>query len=73
MSVTQAYRDEAVKAGHALSDGSYPIRNVHDLHNAIVLCVSGHGNVAAARRLIIRRARELGHTEMLPANWGAAA
>jgi hypothetical protein len=44
----------------ALADGSYPIENEEDLHNAAVLARSGHGNVEAARRLIARRAEELG-------------
>ena len=39
---------------------SYPIENTGDLHNAAVLARSGHGDVAAARRLIARRAGELG-------------
>jgi hypothetical protein len=39
---------------------SYPIENTEDLHNAAVLARSGHGNVAGAKRLIARRASELG-------------
>ena len=39
---------------------SYPIENAGDLENAAVLARSGHGDVAAARRLIARRAGELG-------------
>jgi hypothetical protein len=46
--------------GNALPDGSYPIPDKDALHRASVLARSGHGNVAAARRLIARRARELG-------------
>ena len=44
------------------SDGhiSYPIENTGDLQNAATLARSGHGDAAAARRLIARRARELG-------------
>ena len=43
----------------ALGDGSYPIENEEDLHNAAILARSGHGDVAAAKRLIARRAKEL--------------
>lgn len=46
--------------GHALPDGSYPIADAEDLHNAYMLARSGHGNVGAAKRLIARRAKELG-------------
>lgn len=59
-SVSQAYRDKAKEEGNALSDGSYPIKNASDLKDAAQLAASGHGNVAAARRLIARRAKELG-------------
>lgn len=53
-------RRQLASEGNALEDGSYPIENEEDLHNAAVLARSGHGNVAAARRLIARRAKELG-------------
>lgn len=46
--------------GNALPNLSYPIENAGDLDNAARLARSGHGDVAAARRLIARRARELG-------------
>lgn len=45
---------------NALPDGSYPIGDTTDLHNAYVLARSGHGNVGAAKKLIARRAKELG-------------
>lgn len=53
-------RKRLAAEGHALPDGSYPIANAEDLHNAAVLARSGHGDVAAAKRLIAKRARELG-------------
>jgi len=57
---TTAQRRKAASAGHALDDGSYPIENAGDLDNAAHLARSGHGNVAGAKRLIARRAKELG-------------
>ena len=60
LSVTQAERDKAKGEGNSLPDGSYPIRNAKQLHSAAVLASSGHGNVEAAKRLIRRRAKELG-------------
>ena len=58
--VGAAERRDLASEDHALPDGSYPIDNTGDLHNAAVLARSGHGDVAAARRLIARRAGELG-------------
>lgn len=46
--------------GQALDDGSYPIPDNDALRRAAILARSGHGNVAAARALIAKRARELG-------------
>ena len=46
--------------GKALPNLSYPIENAGDLQNAASLARSGHGDVAAARKLIARRAKELG-------------
>ena len=58
--VNTAERRSLASDGNALPDGSYPIKNTGDLENAAVLARSGHGDVAAARRLIARRAGELG-------------
>jgi hypothetical protein len=53
-------RRSLASRGQALSDGSYPIPDKAHLHSAAVLAASGHGNVAAAKRLIRKRAKELG-------------
>jgi hypothetical protein len=58
--INTADRKRLAGQGHALPDGSYPIENSGDLHNAAVLARSGHGNVSGARALISRRAKELG-------------
>lgn len=60
LDVSAGERKLAVKEGNALPDGSYPIRNTAQLHAAAVLAASGHGNAAAAKKLIRRRAKELG-------------
>jgi hypothetical protein len=57
--------------GKALPNLSYPIENAGDLDNAAHLARSGHGDVAAARRLIARRARELGVANPLDESDGA--
>jgi len=46
--------------GWALPDGSYPIPDKKHLHSAAVLAASGHGNASAAKRLIRKRAKDLG-------------
>ena len=57
---TQSQRRELARRGMALADGSYPVETESDLHNAAVLARSGHGDVKGARKLIARRAKELG-------------
>jgi hypothetical protein len=69
--VSAAERKELASRGHALSDGSYPIANAEDLGNAAVLARSGHGNVAAAKALIGRRAKDLGVPNPLSADKAA--
>ena len=46
--------------GKALPNESYPIEDTEDLKNAATLARSGHGDAAAAKRLIARRSKELG-------------
>jgi hypothetical protein len=58
--VSTAERRSLASEGNALSDGSYPIANSGDLHNAAHLAETGHGNAEGAKRLIARRAQELG-------------
>jgi len=58
--VSTAERRSLASEGNALSDGSYPIANSGDLHNAAHLAQTGHGNAEGAKRLIARRAKELG-------------
>lgn len=53
-------RRSLASQGNALPDGSYPIPDKDALRRAAILARSGHGNVSAARRLIARRAKELG-------------
>jgi hypothetical protein len=59
-------RAQLAKEGKALPDKSYPIDDVEDLKNAIILARSGHGNVSAAKSLIKRRAKELQAEGMVP-------
>lgn len=58
--ISSAERKRLASEGKALADGSYPIETLEDLHSAAILARSGHGDVAAAKRLIAKRAKELG-------------
>ena len=66
--VSKDKREELAKAGKAMPDGSFPIRNVADLKNAI----QAHGrakDIAAAKKHIIKRARALGKYDLIPDEW----
>jgi HK97 family phage prohead protease len=58
--LSAADRKALAAKGHALPDGSYPIPDKEHLHAAAVLAASHHGNWQAAKRLIRKRAKELG-------------
>lgn len=63
-------REKLAKAGDALPDGSYPIRNVEELKNAIqAYGRSKPSKRAAVRRHIMKKARGLGKTELIPEKW----
>jgi hypothetical protein len=61
-------RRRMASRGQAMPDGSFPIANRADLRNAIQ-SVGRASNYEAAKRHIIRRARSLGATDMLPEDW----
>jgi hypothetical protein len=71
-SFTQQQRDKLAEKGAAMSDGSFPIRNVSDLKNAIQ-ALGRAKNPDAARRHIIKRARALKAVGSLPATWNVTA
>lgn len=61
-------REELAKKGEAMKDGSYPIRNKADLKNAIQ-AFGRAKNKAATKKHIIKRAKALGETELIPEEW----
>ena len=63
-----ATRERMAREGTAMRDGSFPIANETDLRNAIQ-SVGRAANYDAARRHIIRRARALSLTQLLPEDW----
>lgn len=67
-------RKHLAREGAAMENGSFPIRNVDDLKNAIH--AYGRANKedrAAVRRHIIKRARKLGASDLIPEEWKSAA
>jgi hypothetical protein len=60
----EAYRN-------ADGEPSYPIGDSEDLSNAIHAVGRGGAEHDAIRAYIIRRARALGHSDMIPDNWGS--
>lgn len=63
-------RKKAAQQGQALPDGSYPIRNKDELRRAIQsFGRSKPGDRAKVKRHIIKRARALNATDMLPEDW----
>ena len=67
---TTAERETAAESGAAMSDGSYPIKTVKDLKNAIQ--ASGRAkNPAAVKAHIKLRAKALGKEDLIPDNWKA--
>lgn len=61
-------RKAAAKSGAAMKDGSYPINNVSDLHNAIQ-AIGRAKNPAAVKAHIKTRAKALGATDAIPDSW----
>jgi hypothetical protein len=61
-------RAGAAESGAAMPDGSYPIKSKNDLRNAIQ-SIGRAKNPAKVKQHIIRRARALGATDLLPEGW----
>ena len=68
---TAEQRHQLAHSGAALPDGSYPIENGGDLHNAIHLVGRGSNHShAEIHDHIVKRAKSLGLKAMLPKSWG---
>lgn len=65
-------RTQLADAGKALPDGSYPIVNKGDLENALK-AIGKAKDPAAAKEHIIKRAKALGATDVLPKDWAVKA
>jgi len=65
---TAQEREDAADAGQAMPDGSYPIKTVADLENAIQ-AFGRAKDPAATKKHIIQRARALNAVDKLPEGW----
>jgi hypothetical protein len=72
--VSDKVRERLAKDGKAMADGSYPIRHVSDLENAIKACnlLNGEDRVNVLSH-IIKRANAIGKANLLPAEWTTAS
>ena len=69
-----AAREKAASQGDAMPGGRFPIRNQVDLENAIRAigrAKGGEQGRAQVRRFVIKRARALGLSKMIPDSWAA--
>ena len=67
-------RMKLAEKGQALPDGSYPIRNVSDLRNAVYAYGRAKASKKAkVRRHIAKRARALGKPGLIPQEWKEAS
>lgn len=72
--VSPKKREALAKKGHALPDGSYPIENEGDLKRAIrAYGRAKESDRAKVRRHIIKRARALGKSDVIPSDWKSAS
>jgi hypothetical protein len=70
--VSTEQRQKMAKQGTAMPGGRYPIANASDLKNAIQAFGRGKpGDKPAIKRHIIKRARALGLTKLLPDGWAS--
>lgn len=69
--VSNTERQNLADRGQAMPDGSYPIANVADLKNAIQ-AFGRAKDKDKVKRHIIRRARALGRTDLLPVDWSGS-
>src|SRR5512138_116020 len=67
----QKTRMKMAKKGIAMPDGSYPIPDVSHL-KAAIQAIGRAKDPEATKRHIIKRAKALGRTDLLPADWSGS-
>jgi len=69
--LSTAARDKAAAQGQAMQGGRFPIRNRAELEKAIRAVGRAKGDHDMVRRFVIKRARALNLTNLIPDNWSA--
>lgn len=64
-------REASAEKGHAMPDGSYPIEDKEDVENAIKAVGRGNADHDAIRKHIIKNAKRLGCSNLIPDNWNS--
>jgi hypothetical protein len=68
--VPRRTRQRLAREGKAMPDGSFPIRNIADLRNAVQAYGRAKpGSKGAVRKHIIKRAKSLKREDIVPAKW----
>lgn len=68
--VPRRVRKRLAREGKALPDGSFPIRNISDLRNAVrAYGRAKSGSKGAVRKHIMKRARSLDRPDLIPSKW----
>jgi hypothetical protein len=72
--VSRRVRERLAQEGKALKDGSFPIRNVSDLRNAVQAYGRAKpGSKGAVRKHIMKQARALNRKDLIPETWKVAS
>jgi hypothetical protein len=72
--IPRRVRKRLAQEGKALPNGSFPIRNINDLRNAVQAYGRAKvGSKAAVRRHIVKRAKALKRPDLVPENWKEAS
>ena len=72
--IPRRLRRKLAEEGKALPDGSFPIRNVSDLRNAVQAYGRAKvGSRAKVRNHIVKRARSLDRSDLVPSEWKEAS
>jgi hypothetical protein len=72
--VSRRVRQRLAQEGKALKDGSFPIRNVSDLRNAVQAYGRAKpGSKGAVRKHIMKQARALNRKDLIPETWKVAS
>ena len=67
---TEKQRERLAKKGHAMEDGSFPIRNKQDLKNAVQSWGRAKkSHKAKVKKFIKMRAKQLDAMDEIPQNW----